>query len=87
MDMQTTPCAVGGAMRPSRPSAGGTPGRRPMRSGSDGPYTSASSKPTRRPHAAAATATFAATVLLPTPPLPEATATMCATPGRGARAR
>jgi hypothetical protein len=37
---------------------------------------SASSMPTRAPSAASASARFTAVVLLPTPPLPEATATM-----------
>ena len=42
---------------------------------------SASSSPTRRPCAASATARFTAVVDLPTPPLPEATATIFATSG------
>ncbi len=44
---------------------------------------SASSTPTRAPWAAQASARFAATVDLPTPPLPEATATIFLTPGNG----
>ena len=42
--------------------------------GTLGPYTSASSSPTLAPEAARAAARLAATVLLPTPPLPLATA-------------
>jgi hypothetical protein len=42
---------------------------------------SASSTPTRAPSAASAKARLAATVLLPTPPLPEATAMMFLTFG------
>ena len=42
---------------------------------------SASSTPTRRPLALSPSARLAATVDLPTPPLPEATATMARTPG------
>src|SRR5438046_8058802 len=43
---------------------------------------SASSRPTRRPCICSARARFVATVDLPTPPLPLATATTCLTPGR-----
>ena len=42
---------------------------------------SASSRPTRRPCAASATARFTAVVDFPTPPLPEATATIFDTSG------
>ena len=53
--------------------------------GSDGPYMSASSSPTLSPLCASATARFTATVDLPTPPLPEATAITAFTSGsRGA---
>jgi len=38
--------------------------------------------PTRAPSAARASARLTAVVDLPTPPLPEATAIMCLTPGR-----
>src|SRR5690606_7484927 len=41
---------------------------------------SASSKPTRRPRSASATARFAATVDFPTPPFPELTANTCSIP-------
>ena len=47
----------------------------------DGPYKSQSQRPTRAPVAAKATARLAATVDLPTPPLPEAMAMMRLTPG------
>src|SRR4051794_28592552 len=43
---------------------------------------SASISPTLRPRACRATARLAATVDLPTPPLPLATASRCLTPGR-----
>src|SRR5215203_1542503 len=43
---------------------------------------SASSRPTRLPCACSARARLVATVDLPTPPLPLATATTCLTPGR-----
>ena len=46
-----------------------------------GPWMSASTRPTRRPSRARPAARLAVTVLLPTPPLPLATATMCFTPG------
>src|SRR5215469_14918022 len=44
---------------------------------------SASSNPTRKPCFAKLTARFTATVVLPTPPLPDPTATTCCTPGSG----
>src|SRR5229473_1027760 len=53
--------------------------------GTFGPYTSASSKPTLLPSFAKASARFTATVVLPTPPLPLATATRFFTPGIGWR--
>src|SRR5207247_8806393 len=43
---------------------------------------SASSKPTEAPLLRRAAARFTATVDLPTPPLPDATAIVCLTPGR-----
>ena len=52
-----------------------------------GPYTSASIRPTRHPSACIASARFTATVDLPTPPLPLATATICLTPAMRARLR
>src|SRR5690606_520921 len=48
-----------------------------------GPYTSASSTPTRAPSAASARARFTAVVDLPTPPLPEPTAMMLRIEGSG----
>src|SRR6266446_1572499 len=53
--------------------------------GTFGPYTSASSNPTLCPSFAKASARFTATVVLPTPPLPLATATRFFTPGIGWR--
>ena len=54
-----------------------------IRIGTDGPKTSASSKPTRRFSArAVAHARFTAVVDLPTPPLPDATAMIRWTPRR-----
>ncbi len=52
--------------------------------GIEGPNRSASSTPTLRPSLARPTARLQATVDLPTPPLPDATAMMCLTPGMGA---
>ena len=46
-----------------------------------GPVMSASSRPTDAPAWASATARLTLTVLLPTPPLPDATAMMFLTPG------
>jgi hypothetical protein len=48
---------------------------------------SASRRPTRWPSRASATARLAATVDFPTPPLPEATATTCATSGMSLASR
>eukprot|EP00965_Chrysotila_dentata_P204320 6182262-Pleurochrysis_carterae.AAC.3 len=45
----------------------------------EGPQMSTSSRPTRRPRAASENANCAAIVLLPTPPLPERTSTLCCT--------
>src|SRR5215471_11394243 len=55
----------------------------PIISGTFGPYTSASSKPTLWPSDASATARLTETVVLPTPPLPEPTAIRFVTPGMG----
>ncbi len=55
----------------------------PSINGTLGPYTSASISPTRRCMLASASARFVATVDLPTPPLPLATARMLRTPGMG----
>ena len=48
---------------------------------------SASSRPTRAPSAASASARLTAVVLLPTPPLPDDTAITLATPGSRATPR
>src|SRR6266404_6135492 len=53
--------------------------------GTFGPYTSASIKPTLWPSFTNASARFTATVVLPTPPLPLATATRFFMPGIGWR--
>ena len=58
----------------------------PIISGMLGPVMSASRSPTLAPSIASATARFTDTVLLPTPPLPEATAMMFLTPGTSAGA-
>ena len=58
-------------------------GAMPNSLGIDGPNRSASSTPTLSPSFAKPTARLQATVDLPTPPLPEATAMMCLTPGSG----
>src|SRR6478735_8773006 len=60
-------------MRESFDADGGTSGA-PSIVGIDGPNTSASSRPTLAPWRASASARFTATVDLPTPPLPAATA-------------
>src|SRR5580700_1648161 len=52
-------------------------------SGTLGPYTSASSRPTLWPSLDRASARFTAKVVFPTPPLPEPTAIIVSTPGRG----
>src|SRR5271170_4696483 len=56
----------------------------PSITGTFGPYTSASSKPTVAPSFFSAMARFTATVVLPTPPLPLATAMRFFTPSMGA---
>jgi hypothetical protein len=53
----------------------------PIMRGTFGPVMSASSRPTRAPSRARLTARFTATVDLPTPPLPDATAIVFRTPG------
>ena len=70
-------CLMLGTARPSAIiSAAGSPSM----TGMLGPYTSLSSKPTAAPDWARAIARFTATVLLPTPPLPDATAMMFLAP-------
>src|SRR5947207_2044580 len=56
---------------------------RPSMRGTLGPYTSASSNPTLCPSFAKTIARLTASVVFPTPPLPEPTAMMVSTPGRG----
>ena len=58
----------------------------PIIIGMFGPVMSASSSPTEAPAWARATARLTLTVLLPTPPLPEATAMTFLTPGRSCSA-
>ena len=70
-DMALRPWMRWGSIMPSRYS--GLPDM-PSMVGREGPYTSASSSPTDRPRAESAAARLTATVDLPTPPLPLATA-------------
>ena len=72
-----TPWPLSGIILP--PIAIGCP-RIPSIIGMLGPYRSPSIRPTAAPICASATATFAATVDLPTPPLPDATASAFLTP-------
>src|SRR5258708_17612998 len=51
--------------------------------GTLGPYTSASSRPTLCPSLDKTIARLTASVVFPTPPLPEPTAMIAPTPGRG----
>ena len=78
MEMNRIPCASSG--RSLRRSSVSGRSSLPNMVVCDGPYTSASRRPTRAPSAASATARLAETVLLPTPPFPEATATTFRTP-------
>src|SRR5207302_1469992 len=55
----------------------------PSMSGTFGPYTSPSSNPTLWPILLRAIARLTESVVLPTPPLPEPTAMMALTPGKG----
>src|SRR5271154_7198233 len=55
----------------------------PIIIGTLGPYTSASSNPTLKPSFESDSARFTATVVLPTPPFPEPTATIWVIPGSG----
>ena len=84
IEITFTPWATGG-IRKLRSTFGFSV--RPNRRGAEGPNTSASSSPTRQPSSAIATARLAATVDLPTPPLPEATATIWRTPATLSGAR
>ena len=70
-------------MRPLGSSIGVPARARFISVGTEGPCTSASSRPARKPSVAAhAHAKFAAVVDLPTPPFPDATATIRCTPAR-----
>ena len=78
IDIIVTPCAlIGMIVFPS-----GDPGRwlTPIIFGSEGPWMSASRSPTRLPCRASATERLDAIVDFPTPPLPDATATIRSTP-------
>ena len=66
------------------PASAGLP-EMPIMRGSEGPKMSLSMRPTASPCRASAAARLTATVDLPTPPLPEATATMLFTPGSSIR--
>ena len=77
--MAFTPCRVSGTILLSSLFVGWPSS--PSISGTFGPVMSASSRPTAAPSRASATARFTATVLLPTPPLPDATASTFFTPG------
>ncbi len=79
IEMTFTPWRSSGRILPSGV-ADGWPSR-PIIWGMLGPVMSASSRPTAAPSMARATARLAATVLLPTPPLPDATASTFLTPG------
>src|SRR5437879_6442497 len=83
MEIIFSPCDCTGMMCLSAVAAGCSVA--PSMIGTFGPYTSASSKPTLLPSFAKASARFTATVVLPTPPLPLATATRFFTPGIGWR--
>src|ERR1700687_5200645 len=79
MDITLTPKrSMGSSMR--GPTRRGLP-RRPNSFGCEGPYTSASRMPVFSPIAAKPSARLHEVVDLPTPPLPEATAMTCLTPG------
>src|SRR5437660_6886576 len=78
-----SPCDCTGMMRLSAVACGSC--KVPSIIGTFGPYTSASSNPTLCPRFAKASARFTAIVVLPTPPLPLATATRFLTPGIGWR--
>src|SRR5690606_11522802 len=81
IDMLSIPCArIGTIDFPS--GLYGLPDR-PSMFGMLGPYTSASSTPTRAPSAASAKARFTEVVDFPTPPLPEPTAMMLRIFGSG----
>ncbi len=72
-DMTRTPCASSGTSSPSMMMG---PRSMPIIRGIEKPHTSASIRATRRPRRAMATARLAAIDDLPTPPFPEAIATI-----------
>ena len=77
IEMTFTSCATGGRiMSSTRVGRGATPvaSTSPRMPGIEKPCTSASTMPTASPRSASATARFAVTVDLPTPPLPLVTA-------------
>ena len=74
-----TPCAVTGFTRDPTPVT--CDPLVPIISGTLGPVMSASRRPTRAPSRARLTARLTATVVLPTPPFPDATAMVFFTPG------
>jgi hypothetical protein len=80
MLISLTPPTVTGLILSSAPMVGCSSA--PNISARLGPYKSQSHSPVRRPCDWNAAARFAATVDLPTPPLPLATATIRFTPGR-----
>ncbi len=81
MEISFSPCASTGRICRSLSACGCS--SVPSMSGTLGPYTSASSKPTAAPMRLSARARFTATVVFPTPPLPLATATRFFTPSMG----
>src|SRR6185312_166349 len=86
IDITLTPkLSIGSSFWPS----GARPGFAfmPNSLGMDGPNRSASRTPTLSPSLVRPTARLQAIVDLPTPPLPEATAMMCFTPGSGSLGR
>ena len=79
MDIIFTPWLTTGFTRPALPVT--WPSWVPIMSGTLGPVMSASRRPTEAPSRARLTARLTATVVLPTPPLPDATAIVFRTPG------
>ena len=86
MDITRTPSAPSGGATPSAPSTSRRP-RTPSIVAIVGPLRSASSTPTRRPSSAQHAARLAVSDDLPTPPLPETTATTARTSASRARMR
>ena len=83
MDMHLTPYSSERSRCPLGSSIGVPARARFISVGTEGPCTSASNRPARKPSVAAhAHAKFAAVADLPTPPFPDATATIRCTPAR-----